>query len=127
MEMTKLREPTIPATVTPGRDGTDDLRVLILGARSFIAGTKSAEAIAALTEGFKNHDVSLLGCYVARAICHCEKQCPEGSLYGFTLPRTDKSVSAIMSFFINLDGLEIKDTTDPEVNRGVFKAYLDAE
>lgn len=74
-----------PKTQAAERDGSDDLRVLILGARRFIDGTQPATALSTLSEGFKKQGVSLLGCYVARAICHCEKKCPEGTLYGFTL------------------------------------------
>lgn len=116
-----------PKTVTPERDGSDDLRVLILGARRFIDNTPSTEAIEAIREGFNLRGTPLLGCYIARAICHCDKKCLEGSLCGLTLPRTEEAVHSIMDFYITLDGLEIKDTTDPDVSRGVFKAYLDVE
>lgn len=114
-----------PKTQSANRDGQDDLRVLILGAKKFIDGTPSQTALEAVQQGFRNHGVPLLGLYLARAICHCEKQCEEGSVYGFTLPRTDKAIEAIMSFYVTLHGLEIQDTNDPDVNRGVFKAYLD--
>lgn len=116
-----------PKTATPARDGSDDLRILILGACRFVDNTQSTEAIEALCHGFNLRGTPLLGCYIARAICHCDRKCPEGSLYGFTLPRTEEAIESIMDFYITLNGLEIKDTTDPDVNRGVFKGYLDVE
>lgn len=116
-----------PKTAPAEGDGSEDIRALILADCHFKPNTPAAVVLDIISRGFENLNTTLLGAYATRAPCQCGKGCKEATIFGIVLPLTDESLEAIGYFYMAVRGIEIKHTTDPEVARGVFKAYLDVE
>lgn len=113
-----------PKTITPsaGSGGGDNLKVLIL-ANCRVKDDDTM--LPSLRLAFKSIGTPLLGGYVQRARCMCGEGCKEMTIFGLVLPRSEEAMVNIGLFFHSVQGEEIKDTNDPDLQPGKFSEHLE--